>query len=158
MFVTPDQLLAHAVGDYVLQSDWMAVEKTKHRAVALVHALAYSLPFLLLHPSLNAWVLIVLTHALIDHYRFARYVVYAKEWLFDPRALLWLYGEQWRLRVGARFGLESPWKDSPHPKPFVECPTGYDPDKPAWLAVWLLIITDNVMHVLINAYAFRYLP
>ena len=26
---TADQLVAHAVGDYILQSHWMATEKTK---------------------------------------------------------------------------------------------------------------------------------
>ncbi len=34
----------------------------------------------------------------------------------------------------------------------------YPPDRPPWLAVWLLIIADNVMHVLINGLALRYLP
>ena len=54
--ITADQLLAHAVGDYVLQSDWMANHKTSRPFVALVHALTYSIPFTLLNPSLGAWV------------------------------------------------------------------------------------------------------
>ena len=45
---TADQLVAHAVGDYILQSDWMANEKTKRSLAAAVHALTYALPFLLL--------------------------------------------------------------------------------------------------------------
>jgi len=41
---------------------------------------------------------------------------------------------------------------------WAECAaTGYPPDRPAWLAVWLLIIADNVMHVVINGLAIRYL-
>ena len=43
---TVDQLIAHAVGDYVLQSEWMAMEKTKRSLPALVHCLFYLLPFL----------------------------------------------------------------------------------------------------------------
>jgi hypothetical protein len=29
--------------------------------------------------------------------------------------------------------------------------TGYPPDTPPWLAVWLMIIADNTIHVLINS-------
>ena len=38
--ITADQLLAHAVGDYVLQSDWMATEKATKSLAALAHAVA----------------------------------------------------------------------------------------------------------------------
>jgi hypothetical protein len=31
--------------------------------------------------------------------------------------------------------------------------TGYQNDVPAWLSVWLLIIADNIIHVVINALA-----
>lgn len=126
--ITADQLLAHLIGDYVLQSDWMATHKTSRLAVALVHALCYSLPFLALGPSLGAWLVIVLTHAAIDRYRLARLVVWAKEHLAPRR-----------------------------PPPLAECPTGYPQDKPAWLAVWLLIIADNAMHVALNGAAMRWL-
>lgn len=40
-------LLAHLVGDYLIQSDWMANEKTKRWWPAWAHALTYGLPFLL---------------------------------------------------------------------------------------------------------------
>ena len=43
---TVDQLIAHAVGDYVLQSEWMAREKTKRSLAALAHVAFYLLPFL----------------------------------------------------------------------------------------------------------------
>ena len=127
--IVADQLLAHLAGDYVLQSDWMAREKTSRIAVALAHALCYSLPFLILRPSLAAWLVIVGTHATIDRFRLARYVVWAKEWLSPTR-----------------------------PPPLAECPTGYPADKPAWLAVWLLILADNTMHVAINGAALKWLP
>lgn len=127
--ITADQLLAHAVGDYMLQSDWMAREKTKRIAVACIHALCYSLPFIALRPSLAAWLVIVATHALIDRFRLARYVVWAKEWLSPPN----------------------------EPPPLRECPMGYPADKPVWLATWLLIIADNCMHVAINGAALRWL-
>lgn len=125
--ITSDQLLIHAIGDYILQSDWMATEKTKRFAPAAVHALVYSLGFLIFRPSLAAWLVICVSHFFIDRYRLARYVVWLKNWL----------------------GPNRPW---------AECfATGYPSDRPAWLAVWLLIIADNIMHVAINGLALRYL-
>lgn len=125
--ITADQILCHLIGDYVLQSDWMANEKTKRHLAAWIHAACYSLPFLFLRPSLVAWIAMVVTHALIDRYRLARYVVWLKNWL----------------------GPNRPWS---------ECAgTGYPSDRPAWLAVWLLIIADNVIHLLVNGLALRFL-
>lgn len=70
-----EQLLLHLLGDYVLQNDWMAQNKTKSWLPAAVHALAYSLPFLLLQPSWWAWLVILSTHYLIDRYRLALYYI-----------------------------------------------------------------------------------
>lgn len=72
-FVTADQLVAHAVGDYVLQSDWMANEKTKRDIAALV----YVIPFLFLGPSAYAVAFMVVTHFAIDRWRLAREWVHA---------------------------------------------------------------------------------
>jgi hypothetical protein len=125
--ITADQIVLHLIGDYLLQSDWMAQGKTQRAFPAAAHALIYSLPFLLLGPSPVAFAVILGTHFLIDRYRLARYVVWAKNWL----------------------GPNRPWS---------ECEaTGYPADRPAWLAVWLLIIADNVLHVLINGAAIYWL-
>ena len=67
--IVADQLLCHLIGDYVLQSDWMANEKTKKSVAALAHAITYGLPFLFLRPSLAAFLLIVGSHFLIDRFR-----------------------------------------------------------------------------------------
>ena len=75
---TADQLVAHAVGDYLLQTDWMANNKMHSHVAAGVHARTYALPFLLLRPSLVALAVIIGTHFLIDRYRLARYVSWAK--------------------------------------------------------------------------------
>src|SRR5439155_26517756 len=83
--ITADQLLLHLIGDYVTQSDWMATQKTLRHLAAFIHALVYSLPFLLFRPSLIAWLVIFVTHELIDRYRLARYVVWAKNWLGPNR-------------------------------------------------------------------------
>lgn len=125
--VSADQLVAHAAGDYVIQSHWMATEKTKRWWPALVHAVTYSLPFLLLGASWPAMLVIVATHAVIDRYRLARWFVWWRNMMFAPRAFFWPRGV-------------------PFPK-----------DCPEYLGVWLVIIADNVAHVLINAAALRWL-
>lgn len=120
------QLILHLVGDYVTQSHWMATNKTKAWVPALIHATIYSLPFLLIG-SFWAVLIIWLTHLLIDRFRLARFVVFAKN----------LIGNS-----GAK------WSDC--------AATGFPSDVPAWLAVWLLIIVDNTMHLAINYSALRW--
>jgi hypothetical protein len=123
-----EQLLLHLVGDYLTQTDWMAQEKTKRNLAAAIHATVYALPFLLLNPSAFAFAAILGTHYLIDRYRLARFVVYAKNWTTN-RGLRWEACKA----------------------------TGYPETMPAWLAVWLLIIADNTMHLCINYAALRWL-
>ena len=144
--VTADQLLAHAVGDYLLQSDWMATQKTRRTIVAVIHASVYSLPFLFLKPSLAAMAVIIGTHCVIDRWRLARYLCW-----FKNHAAPWGYAPS-----GEPSG--KPVFRCLHNRPFAECSaTGYSPDLPVWLSSWLLIIVDNVMHVLINGAALKYL-
>ena len=127
--ITADQILLHLIGDYLLQSDWMAHNKTRDHFPAAMHALAYSLPFqFLLTPSVAAMAVIAGTHFFIDRYRLARYVVWLKNCM-------------------------APWI-----VPWAACSTtGYPPDKPTWMAVWLLIIADNILHLVVNGLALKYL-
>lgn len=168
------QLLAHLFGDYILQSDWMAQNKTKRSWPALVHALLYSLCFVPLcwHPDtyhgyesirvmLNgiwtsvdawnfsttwasrfhpwAWLVIFGTHFLIDRYRLARYVVWAKNWLgpWSPQ----LYEQRMSWKICSAQGVVPEGRNGP----------------PAYLSTWLLIIADNTLHLAINYAALRWL-
>lgn len=130
MFVSADQILCHMIADYVLQSHWMATQKTKRDIPAVVHALAYGIPFLFLRPSWQAMTVIICTHYVIDRNRLARFVIFAKNHL-APRS-------QW-----------PKWEDCKE--------TGFHRDVPPWLAVWLLILVDNIIHVCINAAALKWL-
>jgi hypothetical protein len=112
---TADQIVAHLVGDYLLQSHWMATEKTRNSVAAAVHAITYTLPFALITWSPIALLLVCVTHFAVDRWRLARFVVWAKN--------------------GARGPLTA---------------TGYPDEVPPWLAVWLLIVADNTLHILIN--------
>lgn len=141
------QLILHLLGDYVFQSDWMAQNKTKRFAPAAAHALVYSLPFLLLDPSLAAFLVILVTHFFIDRYRLARFVVWAKNVLLDPS--FWrMHLVRDRETMAAFLGRWS-WHNCSG--------TGYPSDAPPWLAVWLLIAADNTLHLAINYAALRWL-
>ena len=124
------QLILHLIGDYLLQSDWMALNKTKCSKAAAVHAITYSLPFLIICPSLNAFLVICITHFFIDRYRLARYVVFAK----------------------SRIGPKRYWHKCEDCKD-----TGYHKEVPEYLSAWLLIACDNTIHLLINWSALTYL-
>lgn len=154
--ITADQLVAHAIGDYILQSDWMANEKTKRSFAALMHAWFYSLPFMYLRPSLAAFAVILVTHFIIDRWRLARYVVWAKNWLAP-----WSECDGGRIAANEacdRKLTQHPWHRVRPTPPWSACTaTGYPPSRPLWMSVWLLIIADNVMHVLINGLALKYL-
>ena len=125
---TMEQLLLHLVGDYVTQTDWMARSKVSTTFAALCHAVVYSLPFLLLSPSLAAIAVITLSHFLIDRYRLARYVAFGKNKLTN-----------WQLN----------WADCRA--------TGFPADVPTGQAFWLMILVDNTMHLSINYAALRWL-
>ena len=130
--ITADQLLCHAVGDYIAQSDWMANTKTKRSIAALLHIAGYGIPFLFLRPSWIAMAVIVGSHFVIDRWRLARYVVFAKNLLAPKEARAAILAE----------GVTA---------------TGYPSNTPPFLSVWLLIIADNILHVLINGLALKYL-
>lgn len=123
-------LVAHLVGDYILQSHWMSQEKTKRWFPAIVHGILYTLPFLLITQSPLALLTIAGTHAIIDRYRLAKQIVWLKNFI-APR------------------GFNSPWSKSKA--------TGYPDETPAWLGVWLMIIADNTIHILINIAAVKWL-
>jgi len=148
------QLILHLIGDYVTQSDWMAQNKTKHHEPALAHALVYSVPFLLIG-SWTAWFVIFSTHFLIDRYRLARYVCWAKNQILSPALVDLFFGFRY---PGTRAEMEAQDDDAPQFQSWKDCEgTGYHKDSPAWLSVWLMIACDNTLHLLINWLALRYL-
>ena len=83
------QLLAHLVGDYVVQSNWQAQVKTRRDgdgiAAAVTHALTYTACFLPLTRNPARLALIGVTHGLLDHYRPLPALIIAKNRLVSPR-------------------------------------------------------------------------
>ena len=121
-----DDLLCHAIGDYILQSDWVALNKSRRSDVALLHAALYSLPFLALTHSRAALAIIAGSHFVIDRWRLARYLIWAKNWL-SPEPYL--------------------------PLAAADPVTGFPPERPAWMTFWLFVVIDNTLHILINAWS-----
>jgi hypothetical protein len=148
-----NELLAHLLGDYVIQTDHMAARKTVAHGPAVAHAVTYTLPFLALTRRPQALAVIAGTHFVIDRWRLAKYVVWAKNQA-APAAWRHSYDEH---VVGTGYHRERGDWDGP---------TGDDWDdakcsvqaKPAFLAVWLLIIADNTLHGCLNAWALRRWP
>lgn len=125
-----EQLICHLLGDYILQTDKQAVNKATSTKYALLHAFTYTLPFILITHSIAALAVICLTHALIDRFRMAKYVVMVKNGIDDLPGLL---------------------------KGKFNTPTGFREEAPVWLATWLFIIADNTMHLAINYLSLKFL-
>jgi len=122
-----EQLILHLIGDYITQTNWMAKNKNNILIVA-IHAALYSLPFFLLSSSILAITVIFTSHVVIDRYRLARFIIFAKNKVTEP-SLQWVDAQK----------------------------TGFHKDIPDWLAGWLLIIVDNTMHLAINYASLRWL-
>jgi hypothetical protein len=109
------QLLAHLIGDYLLQNDWMAANKRKGTFACAVHCWLYTLPFIFIcNTTLLQSFVIYGSHFLIDRFGLAQYWVQLINWNWNSKNF------------------------------------GFDNNKPQFLSIWLLIIVDNIFHVLCN--------
>jgi hypothetical protein len=133
-------VLAHLFGDYVFQSDWMANEKTKRFLPAFIHAVTYTFAYAILlipvwhpwtYPVGVGWVFLVAsliyigwTHYLIDRYRLVKQLIWLKNQM-GPKS--------------SRFS----WREA-------KSNGGYSAKTPVWMSTWLMIITDNTIHLAIN--------
>lgn len=123
------QLLCHLFGDYILQSDWEANEKTKRALPAAIHATKYAVAFTPATRNVKALVTIGATHYVIDRYRLAKHVSWAKNQCAP---------------VSHRYTWEEGKQNG-----------GYSNATPPWMSTWLMIISDNAIHMAINAAAIK---
>jgi hypothetical protein len=63
-------ILAHFIGDYLLQNDWMAQNKKKSNLACTIHVALYILPFLFTEANLIQLVLIFAQHWIQDRTKF----------------------------------------------------------------------------------------
>lgn len=139
-----NELICHLFGDYIIQNHWMALNKTKSTFVAFVHALTYSLPFLVL--TRNAWSLAIIfgTHLIIDRFSIAKrwpqfWGVGKAGWVLEK-----IHAFRREIYATNRNGIFADLElefDRLQPLP---------ESAPPFLAVWLTIIVDNTIHLLIN--------
>jgi hypothetical protein len=175
-------VLLHFVGDYLVQTNWMANEKVNKWLPAWIHAVTYTLPFLLLTRNVWALLIICVTHAIIDHYRLAKHFIWAKNFLFDPRIqdgfeAKWTNdaGYSYSMRYSSKYdaldaragrpihsgmSVAPPWAKPVYlPRTtWAEAKEngGFAKSTPPFMAIWLMIITDNIFHILINSAALVY--
>lgn len=67
------QLICHLIGDYCLQTHWMAAYKVKDLRIAALHATFYMVPFWLCF-TIPTWPFLAMwgSHTLIDRYGLGR--------------------------------------------------------------------------------------
>ena len=70
--------LAHLIGDYLMQNDWMALNKKKNTWACLAHVVTYMIPFLLTPLAIWQILLIGLQHYLIDRTQFVMWFMKVK--------------------------------------------------------------------------------
>lgn len=170
------QLLAHLAGDYLVQSDWMAQEKTQPHGTlpAALHAASYAACFLPLTRNPARLAVIGGTHFVVDRWRLAKHVVYWKN-QFAPERFRYSQSHAEATGYHGPIDLVADAKETEQSQAGIhsaaicqetfneqakraahhtltQCPV---PPKPDFMAVWLLIIADNAIHGLINAVALR---
>ena len=131
-----EQLLVHLFADYWLQNDWMATNKKKRWLPAIVHGVVYTLLFLLLTHSWVALLVIGITHIVIDHTDIVCRLNQIKNWDFRQDNYAFLDSQK-------PLGIMTPVKDGYFGRPFA-------------IRVWLIIIQDNILHLIINYLALKY--
>ncbi len=155
------QLIAHGIGDYILQSTWMALHKNKVSWICALHCFTYTLCFLPLTLSWKALLVIFASHFVMDRFGLARYIVWLKEQQSTKPV-------PWRLsKLTGYFDQETLTGDDKERDYFIRVNMEKtsvadliaDPNvnRPIWIRVWLTIVADNTIHMLCNALAIAYL-
>lgn len=160
-----EQLLCHILGDFLFQSDWMAMNKSKRSIPCLVHVLIYTSVFLLFTTSWKALLVIGGVHFILD--RFPIII----------RRLIWIknhVGPTLKYPKFTQCNSTGYYDDSPYntdtrnkfmeggPSPAIS--TGRSLQtlsgitrRHFFITIWLYIITDNFLHLLTNYLALKYL-
>jgi len=71
-------IYAHIIGDFLLQTDWMAKGKKESWWIAGIHTFFYMIPFILVHPSIQQAILIAAQHMIQDHSNFVKWLMVKK--------------------------------------------------------------------------------
>ena len=152
------QLFAHFFGDFVIQTDWMALNKSKRSFPCLVHVLIYTACFLPITTSWKALLLIGVTHFILDR------------WHFILKRLIWWKNHfpkgypQYKYCDTTGYYDDSPynseevyrtdWCDIKGNEETLET---FGKPRHFFITIWLYVATDNLFHIFINYMAIKYL-
>lgn len=144
------QLLAHIFGDYILQTSYQALNKSKNSWACLRHVITYTIPFLLLTTSWKALLVIAGTHFIID-----RYPIIMKKiiWFKNCFGIHTSYPPFGYCDTTGYYDT-SPVNTAKFDKDIISM---YGEPRPFFISIWLYIITDNFFHLFINYLALKYL-
>ena len=78
--------LAHLIGDFLLQNEWMAMNKKDKVVAVFVHVLVYLLPFVFTNLSLWQIIIIGVLHGVQDHSSFVMWWI--RVWKKTPESHL----------------------------------------------------------------------
>ena len=145
-----EQLLCHIFGDYFLQSDYLALNKSKRSFPCLVHVLIYTACFLVLTTSWKALLVIGATHFLLDRFH------------TPLKRFIWLRGHLNPKLQYPSYGCcdtTGYFDDSPYntKQGVVEFDGVPQTRRLFSISIWLYIIHDNWIHLFINYMALKYL-
>lgn len=146
-----EQLLCHIFADYLTQSDWIALNKSKRTVPCLVHVLLYTAAFLIITTSWKTLLIIGAVHFILDRFPvIIRRLIWVKNHI-NPK---FQYVPFDKCNVT---GYYDNVQNEAANKPFVtESINGFTPRLNS-VTIWLYIITDNFLHLLTNYLAIKYL-
>lgn len=126
-----EQLLLHLFGDFIVQNDHVALNKKKNTLKGWLyctwHCITYALPFILI-TNWYAVIGIALTHFIIDKTNIVAYFLAFRNNVKYTQCVC----------NGKRF-----WK-------YDISNFGFLPERPFAITIWLLIFTDNTLHLMCN--------
>lgn len=141
--------LCHFIGDFWLQSDWMALNKNTKTFNCLVHVIVYTSVFLFITTSWKVLLFIGVTHFIIDR------------WPFILKRLIWWknhlpLGEypHWNYCNSTGYYDDSPyntWK--PEGKSKEDMDKYWGKPRHFFITMWIYITIDNTLHLLCNLVA-----
>lgn len=135
-------ILAHFFGDFLLQSHFMAERKLKEFWVCVFHVTVYTIPFyFMVSANWKFLCVIASTHLIIDYFKVAEKVSWLKNVSLNPN--LW--------REAFFVGREEVLRYH-----YNNCKYGYPQHVPEHLSLWLMIIVDQILHILTNYWIYRY--
>ena len=139
-------LLCHFVGDFWLQTDWMAMNKGRKSWNCLVHVLIYTSCFLLLTTSWKALLFIGVTHFIFDR------------WHVILKRMIWWRNHfptgkypPFRLCNTTGYYDDSPYNSYTPLNKFVI--KRYGQPRLFFITMWLYIVQDNLLHLICNLIA-----